>query len=440
MQTPLSALWMLPFAGLLTSIAVFPLVAPHFWHRHYGKVAAFWTFAYLIPSAGAHGAGHALHDVLDAMILEYIPFIALVATLFIVCGGVRIVGGMAGAPRQNLAVLGFGTALASVIGTTGAAILLIQALLAANAWRTRRTHLVIFFIILVGNIGGALTPIGDPPLFVGFLKGVDFFWPTVNLLAPMLLCAVPLLAISYLVDRHYHAKETGRPPAKTAAMRVEGGFNLLLVLGVVSAVLISGLWRPGPAFAVMGVLVETENLARTLFLILMAALSWVLTPQALRRANDFSWEPILEVAKLFAAIFITIIPVLAVIQAGADGVAAPLIAALSKDGQPIPAIYFAVTGGLSAFLDNAPTYLVFFNLAGGDPATLTGPLAKTLLAISAGSVFMGALTYIGNAPNFIIKAVAENRGVAMPSFFGYLGVASLLLLPLFALVALVYFI
>lgn len=436
---PLSALWAIPFCGLLISIAAFPLIAPHFWHSHYGKVAAFWAAAYLLPSAILGGVEHAIHDVAHAMILEYIPFIALVASLFIVCGGVRIVGGMNGVPRENVALLAFGTLLASLIGTTGAAILLIQPLLAANAWRKRRTHLVIFFIILIGNIGGALTPIGDPPLFVGFLNGVNFFWPSLNMLGPMLFCALPLLAVSYLTDRWFLAREQGRPLAAAAPFRIQGGINLLLVLGIVAAVLISGLWKPGVAFTLLGTPVEGENLARTLFLILMAALSWVLTPRALRVANDFTWEPILEVAKLFVAIFLTIIPLLAIIHAGADGVAAPMIAALAKDGQPIPAIYFWVTGGLSAFLDNAPTYLVMFNLAGGDPETLMGPLAKTLLAISAGSVFMGALTYIGNAPNFIIKAVAENRGVAMPSFFGYLAIAALLLLPLFGLQTLLYF-
>jgi len=439
MSEPLSALWTIPFAGLLTSIAVFPLIAPHFWHQHYGKVAAFWTLVYLIASTLSGGIDHALHDVAHALILEYIPFIALVAALFVVCGGVRIVGGIRGTPAQNVAVLAFGALLASLIGTTGAAILLIQPLLAANAWRARRTHIVIFFIILIGNIGGALTPIGDPPLFVGFLLGVGFFWPTMNLLGPMLLCAFPLLAVFYLIDRHYVAQEAGTPPAIAKPFRIEGGINLVLVLGVVGAVLASGLWKPGVAFTVLGTPVEGENLARTLFLILMAGLSLALTPRALRIANEFNWEPILEVAKLFIAIFLTITPVLAIIHAGPNGVAAPMIAALSQDGQPIPAIYFWVTGALSAFLDNAPTYLVMFNLAGGDPEVLTGPLAKTLLAISAGSVFMGALTYIGNAPNFIIKAVAEHRGVAMPSFFGYLGLSSLLLLPLFGLLTLVYF-
>lgn len=435
----LSAFWLLPFAGLLTSIAIMPLIAPKIWHSHYGKIAALWTAAYLVPSALTFGVGPMLHDVAHAVILEYIPFILLVAALFIISGGVRLIGGMAGSPTQNLGVLAFGTILASVIGTTGAAILLIQALLVANSWRIHRTHLVIFFIILVGNIGGSLSPIGDPPLFVGFLKGVDFFWPTVNMLAPMLVCAIPLLALFYLVDRRYHAREAGRPPAQTEPFRMEGGINLLFVAGVVGAVLVSGVWQPGPAFSVMGIPVETESLARALFLILMAGLSWMLTPQALREANEFSWEPILEVAKLFMAIFITIIPVLAIIAAGHNGVAAPLIDVMSHNGQPIPAFYFWVTGGLSAFLDNAPTYLVFFNLAGGDAEALTGPLSKTLLAISAGAVFMGALTYIGNAPNFIIKAIAENRGVAMPSFFGYFAVASLLLLPLFVLVTLIFF-
>jgi Na+/H+ antiporter NhaD/arsenite permease-like protein len=320
--------------------------------------------------------------------------------------------------------------------------LLIRPLLRANAWRRIKVHVVVFFIFLVANIGGSLTPLGDPPLFLGFLKGVDFFWPTKAMFLPMLVLAVALLVIFYGVDSVMMGRE-GPPPAATdgePAFKLEGTFNLLLLVGVVLSVLMSGVWHPGVEFNVYHVHVELQNLLRDLLLLAIAGVSWWVTPTETREANEFSWFPIIEVAKLFAGIFITIIPAIAILRAGPAGALAPIIDAVNENGEPVDAMYFWATGILSSFLDNAPTYLVFFNTAGGDAEVLTGPLSSTLLAISAGAVFMGANTYIGNAPNFMVRAIAEERGVRMPSFFGYMAWSCVILLPLFGVLTWLFFI
>lgn len=320
--------------------------------------------------------------------------------------------------------------------------LFIRPLLRANDNRRHNAHVVIFFIFLVGNIGGALTPLGDPPLFLGFLKGVDFFWPTTHLLLPMLTVTVALLVIFYFLDRYFYNKESTprRDPTPDAKLRLVGGWNIFLLSGVVGAVLLSGTWKPGVSVELFGTPLALQNVLRDAVLLSIAVVSYFGTPVKIHKANHFSWGPIVEVAKLFAAIFVTIIPAIAILQMGKSGALAPLVDLVTgADGQPNNAAYFWLTGLLSSFLDNAPTYLVFFNLAGGEAQQLMTTLATTLVAISAGAVFMGANTYIGNAPNFMIKAVAEHRGVRMPSFFGYMGWSIAVLLPLFFVITLIFF-
>ncbi|MFO1070423.1 MAG: sodium:proton antiporter [Geminicoccaceae bacterium] len=435
--------WVLPFAGLLLSIAVCPLFLPRFWHHHYGKVSLFWSLCVLLPMLVAGGPALTLYEVLHTALLEFIPFIILLLALFTVTGGLRVVTSARGTPAFNTGLLAFGTVLASWTGTTGAAMALIRPLLRANAHRAHQAHVVVFFIFLVANVGGALTPLGDPPLFLGFLKGVPFFWPTVHLLLPMVVAAVLLLAVFFALDSWYARREPAAAAPAAAAggrLRIEGNINLILLLGIIGAVLLSGTWRSGIGLTVFHVEVMLEDIVRSLLLLLLAAASLVLTPRAIRQANEFSWFPMVEVAKLFAGIFITIVPALAILRAGRDGALALVVDAVTgADGQPIDAMYFWLTGLLSSFLDNAPTYLVFFNIAGGDPAVLTGPLATTLAAISAGAVFMGANTYIGNAPNFMVRAIAEEQGVRMPSFFGYMGWSVAVLIPTFALLTLLFF-
>ncbi|MFN4309673.1 MAG: sodium:proton antiporter [Ferrovibrio sp.] len=437
----LTLLWGLPFAGILLSIALFPLLAPSFWHHHYGKIAAFWALAFLVPFALREGAGSAAHVVLEVALHEYLPFTILLLSLFTIAGGVRIVGNLHGSPSLNTGLLAAGTVLASWMGTTGAAMLLIRPLIRANDNRKHNVHVIVFFIFLVANVGGALTPLGDPPLFLGFLNGVRFFWTMEAMFAPTLLLSMILLALFYVIDRYYYVKEgVTRDPTPDTAIRVEGGLNIFLLAGVVGAVLMSGTWQPGWSFNLAGVEVKPQNLARDAILLALAGVSLLITAKATRAGNGFNWEPILEVAKLFAGIFLTIVPVIAILRAGSDGQLRDLIAlATGPDGAPRDEMYFWLTGILSAFLDNAPTYLVFFHMAGGDAATLMGPMASTLLAISMGAVYMGAVTYIGNAPNFMVKAIAEQSGIRMPSFFGYmLWSVPLLMIP-FALITWLWF-
>lgn len=440
----LQLFWIIPFVGILLSIAVFPLLAPDFWHHHFGKVSAFWAVAFLVPFTIAFGASIAVFEVIHVLLLEYIPFIILLLSLFTVAGGVRVRGRLVGTPVLNVTILLIGTILASLMGTTGAAMLLIRPLMRANENRRYRVHTIVFFIFLVANIGGSLTPLGDPPLFLGFLKGVDFFWPTTHMLLPMLLMSGILLALYFVVDSALLKKEGGIPAAPAGevheAIGIDGKLNFLLLGGVVAAVLMSGVWKPGIEIQVYHVHWELQNIARDIALLVLAFISWKVTPMINRDANGFTWFPIIEVGKLFAGIFLTIVPAIAILKAGQSGALSGVVSLVTTpDGQPINEMYFWMTGILSSFLDNAPTYLVFFNTAGGDAATLMGPMSQTLLAISAGAVFMGANTYIGNAPNFMVRAIAEEGGVRMPSFFGYMIWSGLILVPLFVLTTFVFF-
>ncbi|MBI3706982.1 MAG: sodium:proton antiporter [Proteobacteria bacterium] len=434
--------WVIPFGGILLSIAVLPLLAPQFWERHFGKVAAFWAMAFLVPFAAFHGPAAALYEFLHTVLVEYLPFVVLLLALFTAASGIHLRGNFVGTPAVNTGLLAAGTAIASWTGTTGACILLIQPLLRANAWRRRYVHIFVFYIFLVGNIGGSLTPLGDPPLFIGFLEGVDFFWVTRRMLAPMLIVGLPLLALFYALDRYFYAGEdqTQRPRTESPEpLGLEGKRNLMILLGIILAVLASGTWTPDIRLTIYYVPIGLESLARTVVLLLLTWLSWRFTDRDVRQRNEFSWHPMLEVLQLFFGIFVTIAPALLIIRAGAGGAAHGIVALLGTGGQPDNVMYFWITGILSSFLDNAPTYLLLFNLAGGDERALMGPLAGTLLAISTGAVFMGAMTYIGNAPNFMVKAIVEARGMTMPGFFGYMGWSCAILLPLFVVVTVIFF-
>ncbi len=442
--TTLSILWTIPFAGILLSIAVLPLVAPHFWHNNFGKVSFFWALTFVFPFLIVEGYSITLYEVLHIVLLDYMPFIILLLSLFTISGGIRLKGTLVGTPLLNLIIILIGTILASWMGTTGAAMLLIRPLIRANQHREHKVHVIVFFIFLVANIGGSLTPLGDPPLFLGFLKGVDFFWTTTAMIKPMLFMVVSLSLIFYFIDsRFYNMEDHSKKPSveKIEKLRIEGSINFLFLLGVIAAVLMSGIWNPHISFTVYNVELQLPNLLRDILLLTLTALSWKFTSQSLRKENQFTWFPIQEVAKLFAAIFITIIPAIAILKAGTEGALYRIINSVSTNGEPVNYMYFWATGILSSFLDNAPTYLVFFNTAGGDAIELMGPLHHTLLAISAGAVFMGANTYIGNAPNFMVKSIAEEQNISMPSFFGYMLKYSIpILIPLYILVTFIFFV
>lgn len=429
--------WGLPFAALLLTIAFGPMLAPRLWHRRMGLIAGVLSLALLLPLVVLRGPEPAWHAAWHAALAEYLPFITLLLALFTAGGGILVEGGRIGTPAGNTVLLALGTVLAGVMGTTGVAMVLIHPLLRGNAHRARKVHLVVFFIVLVANAGGATTPLGDPPLYLGFLQGVPFAWPLLNLTVPLLAVALPLLAGFWLLDGFLARGEPQPPPPRR--LRVRGQRNAVLVLLVVATVLLQGVWHPGEV-VLLGQSIGVERLVGMAVFVAITGASLLITPRALRHRNLFSWEPMREVAVLFAAIFITISPVLDMLAAAHDGPLAPLLALTSNaDGQPSPMAYFWLAGLLSGFLDNAPTYLVFFNLAGGDPAVLTGPLAPVLRALSAGAVFFGALTYVGNAPNMMVRSIAAHRGVRMPGFFAYIGIAGALLLPLFGLLTVFVF-
>jgi Na+/H+ antiporter NhaD/arsenite permease-like protein len=433
--------WALPFAGILLSIALLPLFAPHAWEHHQGKIAALWALLVVGPLVVFRGTQPTADALAHTVLLEYVPFILLLLALFTTAGGILVAGNIHGSPAANTLLLLVGGMLASVIGTTGASMVMIRPVLRANDNRKHNAHVVVFFIFVVSNLGGALTPLGDPPLFLGFLRGVDFFWTTHHLAAETAFAAAIVLAVFFVVDTVVYRREgVVRDPTPDKRVRLRGLPNVGLIGVIVLAVLVSGAWKPGVSFSIMDVEVELQNLLRDAVLVAVTLASLALGKAEYRAANGFSWGPILEVAKLFAGIFVAMIPVIAMLRAGSDGAFAPLVALVTgPDGAPVPAAYFWLTGLLSSFLDNAPTYLVFFELAGGDARTLMADGALTLAAISCGAVFMGANTYIGNAPNFMVYAIARSGRVRMPGFFGYMLWSGAVLVPVFVLVTLVFF-
>ncbi|WP_024507397.1 sodium:proton antiporter [Bradyrhizobium sp. ARR65] len=425
----------LPFAGLLLSIAVGPLLVPKFWHRQYGKIAAAWSVLTLGLLVWFAGAASALAAFVHALLGEYLSFIVLLFALYTVAGGILVSGDLRGTPWINTGILALGTAIASIVGTTGAAMILVRPLIRVNLSRPHNAHVVVFFIILAGNVGGALSPLGDPPLFVGFLHGIDFFWTARNIWLQTAIVSGLLLAVFAILDVwRFQAEPRVTKIGVRRPIRIRGLVNIALIAAIIANALISAIWRPGIAIDILGTRLELQNVVRDAVLLAIAGLSLWLTPDEHREANDFNWEPIREVAKLFAAIFTAIMPVIAMLHAGRDGAFAWLFSAVTaSSGAPQEVAYFWFTGLMSAFLDNAPTYLLFFELAGGDPKVLMGKLSGTLAAISMGAVYMGALTYIGNAPNLMVAAIATERGIRMPGFFGYMLWTGAVLIPLFLL-------
>ncbi len=439
----LSPLWALPFLGIILSIAIFPNALPGFWSKHFGKVSLVWSVIVLAGLAMAQGAGVSLHSLIEVAFEQFLPFICLLLALFTITGGIKLHGELVGTPLLNTLILFIGAVLSSWLGTTGAAVLLIRPLINANIWRTHKVHTMLFFIFIVGNIGGSLTPVGNPPLLMGFISKVPFLWPTVKLLLPTLLATGILLVLYYIMDTYLIRRETEKPLQQVKTrLSIEGGWNFLLLAAVIIVVMASSV-DMGVAFNLYQVEMPLSELIEIVALVAITFISVKITRTDTRVANHFTWHPILEVGKLFAGIFICMAPLLAMLRAGADGPMKFIISSLSHpDGSPINGMYYWLAGGLSAFLDSAPAYLVFFNTAAAPAgaagmaphAFMTGVLPATLIAITAGASFMGAITYIGNAPNMMVKAIAEENGIKMPSFFGYMVWSVLILVPVFLLV------
>ena len=424
-----SLAWGLPFLGLLLTLAIAPLTAPGPWHRHYGKFVAVWALAFIVPDVAVEGVGASFARLIDMALNTYVPFVLLLGALFVITGGVRIRGTLRGSPGVNTALLAAGTVAASLIGTPGASLLILRPLIRANRHRTHAAHVYVFFIFLACNVGGALTPLGNPPLFIGYLRGVPFFWPVQHLWAPTLLLSAILLALFYVIDRYRHRGTTAAVLPEIEKLGIDGGINLVLLVGAALTMMLRTYYPVPGAVTVFGVGWSFNDIVADSLFVVLALLSLKLTKPATRRENDFVWTPIVEVAILFAAVFVTLVPLDTVARAGTAGPAAPLLAHMFAGDVPNNTLFYLLPGGLSSVLDNVPAYLVFFGLAGGGTGLLTGKLALTLAAISAGASYFGALTYIGNAPNLMVKSVVESYGVKMPNFVAYIGWSAVCLLP-----------
>lgn len=437
----------LPFAGLLLSLALIPLFAPKFWHRNYHFVVMFWGLLLAVPLLWFFGQS-AMIEICHLILLDYIPFMILLLSLFTVAGGIFIKGALKGTPLTNLFLLIIGTIIASWIGTTGASMLLIRPVIRSNAARKNKAHIIVFFIFLVSNIGGSLTPLGDPPLFLGFLRGVPFFW-TFNLLPITLFISISALVIFFLLDTFYYFRGKHHLPPLSeqniqATLSLHGSHNFFYLGGIIAAVLFSGFLDLGQ-IVIFHTAIKIQNIIRDVLLLVFTLLSLQTTSNHIRAENHFHWGPMKEVAIVFAAIFITILPALVMLRAGPNGELAFVTNAAKE-----PWHFFWITGLLSSFLDNAPTYLTFLttalgNFANGIPERtaiikLIAEHPLILQAISAGAVFMGASTYIGNAPNFMVRAIAEENNIKMPSFFGYMLYSLVILVPIFVLATWIFFI
>ena len=445
----LELLLCIPFAGLLLSIAVMPLIKGEWWESHQPLVVGFWILLMLVPFAFVYGPHKAAETVLECTVNDYLTFIVLLFGLFCVSGNITMEGDFAGSPRINVGLLALGTLLASCIGTTGASMLMVRPVIKMNSWRKRKSHIMVFFIFMVSNMGGCLTPIGDPPLLMGFMRGVPFFW-SMHLFPVLIFNMAILLFVFYHLDKWAYRKDIarGRKPDISkpgTEFSIDGLHNIVFLVMIVAAVILSGVLPGMSAFQdaagnvrgihIFGEVTLTFPAMIEIVLILLAAwLSFKTTKSEIRRRNHFTWGAIKEVAVLFIGIFITMQPALMLLKAVGPEL-----------GVTEPFQMFWTTGTLSSFLDNTPTYLVFLTTAGtlgftqGIATSLGTVPQKVLSAVSCGAVFMGANTYIGNAPNFMVKSISDENGVNMPSFFGYMLWSLVFLVPVFVIDTLVFF-
>ncbi|MGN0142560.1 MAG: sodium:proton antiporter [Roseburia sp.] len=447
--TETTPLWLcIPFAGLLLCIAVLPLVKAEWWEAHQPHAVIFWSLLFIIPFAIKYGAGMATETVLECILNDYLTFIVLLFGLFCVSGNITLEGNLAGSPRMNVVFLAIGTLLSSCIGTTGSSMLLVRPMLKMNSWRKHKAHIMVFFIFLISNMGGCLTPIGDPPLLMGFMRGIPFFW-SLKLFPILIFNLAILLIVYYFLDRRAYRKDIAeglKPDLSTPGTEVKllGVHNIIFLVMIVAAVILSGMLPSLPMFQdaagnVRGihfgeVVLGFPSIIEVVIILLAAFLSFKTTKAEIRTKNHFTWGAIKEVAVLFIGIFITMQPALMILKAKGGSL-----------GITEPYQMFWSTGVLSSFLDNTPTYLVFLTTAGSlgfteGIATTVGMVPIHLLtAISCGAVFMGANTYIGNAPNFMVKSISDENGIKMPSFFGYMLWSLCFLVPVFLLDTLIFF-
>ena len=430
---------LLPFVAMLLCIAIAPLVAEEKWEKNLNKFAVSMVLGSVVAIwmvANNNAENEFTHKLVHQMVFDYVPFILLLTALFVVTGGIHVKGDIQATPKVNTLILAIGFVLASLMGTTGAAMLLIRPLLATNSQRKYTTHTVLFFIALVANTGGLLTPLGDPPLFLLYLRGAEFTW-FLSLFPIWAFVGISLLVIYFLLDTYYYTKREAlehlmHDAREQEPIRIDGNINFLWLACVVASVMfINSGYIPAMGEEHAPIYIK---LLREIVLVAIIFLSLYTTKKQVREANHYSWAPIIEVAVLFVGIFATMTPALIYLNANAANL-----------GLTQPWQFYYSAGTLSSFLDNAPTAVAFHSVATGLPMTEGVPMVAgvqevLLKAIATASVFFGAMTYIGNGPNFMVKAIAEESGLRMPSFFGYMFKFSLVvLLPLYIIVQLIFF-
>ncbi|MDR1982278.1 MAG: sodium:proton antiporter [Holosporaceae bacterium] len=430
----ISSLWSIPFLGIIFSMSLLPLLCPNFWNRYASYVSLFWSIIYLFFVYCFLGVSTIVPAIIEPILTDYIPFIILISTLYIVSGGIFVDFPGYGGPLFNTLFLFFGSIVAGWIGTTGATALLIRPFLRANHHRKYKTHLTVFFIFLIANIGGAATPLGDPPLFIGFLKGINFFW-FIKQLYPVLFCTTLVLCLLFfMVDSILFKMDPVALPNKKekVALKIQGMSNIILFIPILLTVILCNF---SGSFSLYGEKFSYSSILRNFLLVTISLISLKITPAIIREKNRFSIAPIKEIAELFAGIFITVTPIIHILHQGTSGEFGHLLNWIAPGGEFVASRCFWVSGLLSSILDNAPTFLIFFHLTSGDPMVLMTAKSNILTAFSISTVFMGALTYIGNAPNLIVKSISTDYSVKVPSFLGYVGWAFAILVPIFAVIS-----
>lgn len=418
-----------PYIALMLGLALCPLLIPKIWHAFEKPILVaigLWALMVMIQAAGT---SQAIHSFTHMLVHEYIAFLAILFALYVVASGIHVQFNISDSLKNNMLILLGGAVLANFIGTTGASMVLIRPFLKLNHNRPYKTHLGVFFIFIVANMGGSLTPLGDPPLFMGYLAGVDFGWTLKHGWIPFLVVIPFCLGVFAIIDRAKNKHAISQ--LHDVGIPLEGGINFILMAAIVVITLLAPRMSSHPVATFMGAEISWQDILRDVGYVSIGGFSLWLTPKHIHHQHRFNFEPFKEVARIFLVIFLTLIPVSAMLKLGANGPFCGLFNFAHAQGLPVDVRYFWLSGVLSAFLDNAPTYLLFFKMAGGDAEILMHQLPSTLLAISLGSVYMGAMSYIGNAPNFMVRSIAKQSGVEMPSFVGYMLWSCVILLPLF---------
>ncbi len=425
--------WGVPFCLVLIALTIAPILIPKIWHNHFGKIIFGLSLSFLLPYYYIYGSESTLYVFLQCMIHDYIPFLAMVGSLYIVSSNINIVLPFNGTPLSNTMILSFGTLAGSVMGTMGASSVLIRPIIEMNKNRKYKSHIFIFFIFLVSNIGGCFSTLGDPPIFLGYVNGIPFLWATEHLFAPTIFVSLVLLVLFYIYESFVYRREAAASEAPKAFV-INGWLNVIFAILIPTILLFIEWWGIDVSFKFKYIEIFLKDTVRDICLVLIGLISYLFSSN---KREDYL-HPIGEVAKVFFGVIVTIYPLMIMLEQGKDGPLGYIIRLLDNDIISKNEAYFWLSGIFSVFLDNAPTYLVLFSSVGVPPEILSGAMSKTLVAISTSSVYFGALSYIGNSPNYMVKSVLTQHNVKMPGFFTYMLIACGILLPIFAIVSKVF--